>query len=384
MVPLARAVESGGHEAAFATAERFCRRVVEPTGFRSFPAGLSPLVVEDETMSLPEVAALDHGDVWRFGAHMFAGVAGPAKVAALVDAIDAWQPDLVVHDAIDFAAPVAAAHRRLPWAGHSFGALQPREFWDLAGDLVAPTWQEWKVEPRPAGGVFDHLYLDICPPGLQAPDIASVATAQAVRPVPFDTSGDEGLPDWVSSLPGRPTVYVTMGTVFNGTPGVFEAVLEGLGEAPFNVIVTVGRDRDPAELGAQPANVHVERWIPQTLLFPRCDVVVCHGGSGTVFAALAHGLPLLILPQGANQFWNAERGVELGVARALAEHDVDATAVRREVDELLGRPDHRLAAHRLRLEIEAMPAPAAVVPRLEELGRGEGPQPSPAAAAGDG
>ena len=369
MVPLARAVVSDGHEVAFATAERFCRRVIEPTGFPAFAAGLSPLVVEDETMSRPEVAALDHADVWRFGAHMFAGVAGPAKVADLVGAIDAWKPDLVVHDVIDFAGPVAAAHRGLPWAGHSFGALQPEEFWHMAGDLVAPTWREWEVEPLAAGGVFDQLYLDICPPSLQASNIASVPTARALRPVPFDTSGDEDIPEWVSSLPGQPTVYVTMGTVFNGTPGVFEAVLGGLREAPYNVIVTIGRDRDPAELGPQPPNVHVERWIPQSLLFAHCDVVVCHGGSGTVLAALSHGLPLLILPQGADQFRNAERGVALGAARALAEEDVDAVAVRREVDELVGQPDHRTAADRLRHEIEGMPAPAAVVPRLEALAR---------------
>ncbi len=367
MVPLAGASVSEGHDVAFATAERFCRRVVEPAGFRAFGAGLSPLVVEDETMRRPEVAALAHDDVWRFGAHMFAGVAGPAKVADVVATIDAWKPDLVVHDAIDFAAPVAAAHRRLPWAAHSFGAIQPEEFWALAGDLMAPTWEAWGVGPLPAGGVFRHLYLDICPPSLQASNIASVGTARPLRPVPFDMSGDEGLPEWVGSLPRRPTVYVTMGTVFNDTPGVFEAVLDGLRHAPFNVIVTIGRDRDPAELGTQPPNVHVERWIPQSLLFGHCDAVVCHGGSGTMLAALSHGLPLLVLPRGANQFWNAERCAALGAARVLDDTDVDPAAVRRELDDLLGRPDYRVSADRLRQEIERMPAPAALVPVLEGL-----------------
>ncbi len=55
MVPLAQALVRAGHEVAFATAERFCRRVVEPAGFPTFPAGLSPMVVHEQTMALPGV-----------------------------------------------------------------------------------------------------------------------------------------------------------------------------------------------------------------------------------------------------------------------------------------------------------------------------------------
>ena len=84
LVPLASAAESAGHDVAFTTAERFCRRVVEPAGFRWFAAGLSPMVVHEQTLKRPAVAGLADGEVWRFGAHMFAEVAAPAKVAELV------------------------------------------------------------------------------------------------------------------------------------------------------------------------------------------------------------------------------------------------------------------------------------------------------------
>lgn len=367
MVPLGRALVEAGHQVAFATAERFCRRVVAPAGFTAFPAGASPLVVDEETMRLPEVAALGPDEVWALGAQMFARVAGPAKVADLVRVIGEWQADLVVHDAIDFGAPVAAAHQGIPWAGHSFGALQPDEFWARSAVLVAPTWQEWGVDPGPQAGMFRHLYLDICPPSFQAPHAAGLAARQLLRPVPFDTPGGESLPDWVASLPDRPTVYVTLGTIFNDTPGIFEAVLAGLRDGPYNLVVTVGHDRDPAELGPQPPNVHVERWVPQSLLFPHCDAVVSHAGSGTTLAALAHGLPHLMLPQGANQFWNAERTVALGAGLQLLADQLQPATVRQQVDELLDRPGYRAAAARLAAEIAAMPPPAAVVPVLERL-----------------
>jgi UDP:flavonoid glycosyltransferase YjiC (YdhE family) len=370
MVPLARAIGAAGHEVAFATAERFCRRVVAPAGFTAFAAGVSPMVVDDETMRLPEVADLGPGDVWELGAHMFARVAAPKKVPDLVRLVDDWAPALIVHGAIDFAGPVAAARAGIPSASHGVGALQPAEFWRLSGRLVAPTWSEWGLDPDPLGGMFRLLYLDICPPSFQASDIREITVARPLRPVAFDAPPGAALPAWVESLPPRPTVYVTLGTIFNGSPGVFEALLEALRDEPFNIIVTVGENRDPAELGPQPDNVHVERYVPQSLLFPRCDAVVCHGGSGTTLAAFSNGLPVLVVPQGANQFWNADRCVELGVGRCLLEADLSAEAVRRDVRALLEEPGYRSKALQLKREIEQMPSPEATVPLLESLAQG--------------
>ncbi len=380
MVPLARALEGAGHEVAFATAERFCRRVVESAGFRAFPAGLSPLVVHERTA---EVLGLGVGDeglaaedaVWRFGAQMFAGVAAPAKVPDLLGILDDWGGDVVVHDMTDFAGPVAAARRGLGWAALSFGALQPGEFWDRAAELAAPLWAEGGVEPDARAGMFRHLYLDTCPSSLQSPAIGDVATARPLRPVTFDNPEGTALPARVAELGPGPLVYVTLGTVVNHAPGVLEAVVEGLGSGPWPVVLTVGPDRDPAEL-AGPANVHVERYLPQSLLLERCALVACHAGSGTVLAALSRGLPLVLLPQDANQFANADRVAEVGAGLVLRPTEVDAPAVRRAVEGALADPGLARAAARVAAEIAAMPGPEEVVGLVEALGRG------PAAVSG--
>lgn len=369
MVPLAQALVDAGHEVAFATAERFCRRVVEPAGFTAFAAGLSPIVAHERTLERYEAPEADAGEaeVWRFGARMFAGVAAPAKVADLAAAAADWQADLVVHDMTDFAAPVAAAHRGIPWVGHSFGALQPGEFWDLAGELMAPTWAAWGVEPGERGGMFRHLYLDVCPPSFQADDIADIAVAHPLRPVAFDNPDQAPLPPWVDELPPVPTVYVTLGTVVNHSPAVLERVVEGLADGPWNVIVTVGPDRDPAELGRLPVNVHVERYLPQSLLLDRCHLVVCHAGSGTTLAALARGLPLVALPQDANQFWNADRAETLGAGHTIRPDDLTPPAVRHAVARLLEEPRWRQRAAAVASEIATMPGPAEVVATLLAL-----------------
>lgn len=367
MVPLAQALVRAGHDVAFATAERFCRRVVEPTGFPFFAAGLSPMVVHEQTMALPGVGDPTEHELWRFGARMFAEVAAPAKVPDLVDAVRAWEADLLIHDMTDFAGPVAAAVCDVPWASHSFGALHPDEFWDVATEAVAPTWAAWEVEPGPLGGMFRSLYLDICPAGFQTPMIRRVPVVQPLRPETFDNPTGQPLPAWVAELPPAPLVYVTLGTVANHTPGVFEAVLAGLAGLHANIVVTIGPDRDPSELGPLPANVHVEPYLPQSLLFPSCDLVVCHGGSGTTWAALSCGVPLLVLPQEANQFWNADRTAALGVGAVVRAGAMTAPAIAETVSRLLQDPSYRQSAGRLAAGIAAMPSPDEVVAPLEDL-----------------
>ncbi|MGH9123877.1 MAG: glycosyltransferase [Acidimicrobiales bacterium] len=368
MVALAEAWKGAGHELAFATAERFCHRVIEPAGFPAFAAGPSPRVYDELTGKLPEVAAMAAPDPWRYGAYMFAHIAAPLKVDDLLGIIDRWEPDVIVHGSVDFAGPAAASARGLRWVSHSSGALQPVEFWDLSGALVAPLWRGLGLEPDPAGGVFRHLYLDICPSSFQAAEAGRITARRPMRPIPFDTIGAASVPEWFDSLPEQPTVYVTMGTVNNDAPGVFEAVLAGLGDTDLNVITTVGLDRDPQDLGSLPPNVHVERWIPQSLVFGACDAVVCHGGSGTTLTALAHGVPLLLLPQGANQFWNAERCVTLGAGLMLSREETAGDRVRLDVDRLLTEPSFSWAARSVGREIEDMPAPDVVVPFIEALG----------------
>ena len=140
-------------------------------------------------------------------------------------------------------------------------------------------------------------------------------------------------------LPDRPTVYATLGTVFNSrTPGLFQAILDGLRDEPVNLIVTVGRDRDPDEFGPQPENVHIERYIPQSLLLPHCDLVITHAGFSTVTAALSHGLPMVAMPIDADQPLNAERCVALGVAEVIEHGQRTPEAIRDSVRTVLGNP----------------------------------------------
>jgi UDP:flavonoid glycosyltransferase YjiC (YdhE family) len=61
------------------------------------------------------------------------------------------------------------------------------------------------------------------------------------------------MPDWTTAIEGAPSIYFTLGTVFNHESGdLFARVLAGLRELPVNLLVTVGREIDPASATGTP------------------------------------------------------------------------------------------------------------------------------------
>jgi len=99
-------------------------------------------------------------------------------------------------------------------------------------------------------------------------------------------------------------------------------------------------------------------------VLPHCVAVVSHCGAGTMFGALAHGLPQLCLPQGTDQPANAAAVAASGAAVVLAPDRVDVDSVSGALDRVLADPAIRAAAGRVRAEIDRMPAPAEVLPAL--------------------
>lgn len=381
ILALASAVADAGHDVVFATAKEFCPRV-EEMGFDTFPAGISLAEQLDRAAaSIPE-AAMPPGKE-RFVAfvpRMLAGVAAPPRAADLIPFLRDWQPDVLLHEETELGGPLAAAVAGIPWAGQSVGILRPLAMARLAGETLAPAAREWGADVGPDAGLFRYLYLDVCPPSLQSEEIGRVEVAHPMRNVHHVGEGPVGqegpgtprgpeiaAPAWMEDLdPGRPTVYVSLGTIFNQDPGVFSTILAGLRDEALNVIVTLGPGADPAVLGPQPGHVHVEAFIPQSLVLPRCDVVVNQGGTA-ILSILGHGLPVLVLPQGANQFHNAEACSLAGVGTALLPGRVTARAVHDEVCLLLDDPTFRACAREMAGEMAAMPGPERAVPLLERL-----------------
>src|SRR5205085_7310297 len=116
-----------------------------------------------------------------------------------------------------------------------------------------------------------------------------------------------------------------------------------------------------------PANVHIERYIPQSLLLPHCDLMVMHAGSNSLLAALDHGLPLVLVPLIADQFFNAHIAQRLQLGQVVQRAQLTPATMRAAVEEVLGNPLYRQNVGRLRAEMRALPDQQYAVQLVEQV-----------------
>jgi UDP:flavonoid glycosyltransferase YjiC (YdhE family) len=213
--------------------------------------------------------------------------------------------------------------------------------------------------------VLAGTYLDTFPPSTWQAGSAALPPREPLRPVAWSPPGSP-TPAWLAGPHERPRVYVTLGTVVFGATHALDAALGALEADDVDVLVAVGPEGDPGALKRRGDRIHVERFVDQARVIPQVDAVVHHGGSGTALAALAAGLPQVLMPQGADQFQNAEMLVSLGAARAFLPGMAD-DVLAEHIHAALAGGEMTVAASNFAREIAAMPSPADVANRLAAL-----------------
>jgi UDP:flavonoid glycosyltransferase YjiC (YdhE family) len=356
-IALGRALIGAGHEVVVASGANLRSRVQE-NGLEFAEAGVSAMEGVIAAMADPEVRAAPPGDRISFPAAMFGAVHPGAKLPALRDLVQARGCDLIAHPPVDLSGPLLGAELGLPSVCYGFGQPFDPAVVAAMAERARPLWQEAGLEPDPYGGIYRGHYLDPRPPRLRGTETLPVAHGtHPIRPeIPGKPAAD--LPAWVDRLGQHPVVYVSLGTapLFN-QPEKFAPLLAGLAGAGVEIVVTVSDLNDPAALGELPPTVHVEKWLPLAPLLPRCDAVLCHAGTGTTLAALAAGLPLVLVPQGADQFDNARACERAGAAVVLTPEQVTPSAVGDAMRTVLGTDSpQRAAARALSVEIASMPS----------------------------
>ncbi len=262
-----------------------------------------------------------HPELDRLGLRPFRPglVFGEIYAEDIAPELERLLPDLVISG---WAVPEVfreARRRAFPVLWHGFGRMFP--------DGIGLA--------RPEGG----RHLDICPPSLQ--DKGFTDDRVLLRPVPHAAPGE------VPARTHEKLVYVTFGTVF-GDDDMIATAVAGLGRLDVQVVV------------ATPG-----RWLPQAEVIKQADVVVHHGGSGTMLTALAEGVPQVVLPRGADQFGNAKALVAAGAA--VRPDALGAEAVAECARLVLEDGRYRESAGRIAEEIRHMPSPEEVADSLADV-----------------
>lgn len=360
MVPLARTLSVRGHRVTFVTGAQLQERVRE-LGFTCLAAG--PTLEEMQRRALDDVRtrAFLADAPWKVAAAIFAGRA--RDMLADLDGLD-LEPDLVVHDAYELAGPVLAARASVPWVTHGLGPRWPSYLEERVGMLLAGSWAQVAGPPPPRAGIGRHAYVEICPPVARADDSFCDDPVFECRPEPLDEPPHAAAAAPVS---GRRRIYATLGTFTNADPAPFRMLLAVLGAADADVVMTVGDRVDRLDLGPIPSNVQLETYVPQAQILAGCDLVVCHGGSGSVLAALSRSVPLVIVPQGADQFRNAPFWARSGAAVVVGTGDLSPAAIDAALAGSVAGGPLRTAAETAARSIASMPAVEELALHIEAL-----------------
>ena len=297
--------------------------------------------------------------------HIFGRLNTAAMLPTVESVCREWRPGLVLHEVAEYASVIAADRHGIRHAQIAIGLADVEEG---SLDIAAPELERY------ARGIVDRIRASPYSTRLPASvDPSPYRDTRRFREVAAGTHLPWPLPDWWEGNTA-PLVYVSFGSVVGALPigpVAYRAAVEAVQDLPVRVLLSLGRTRDVSELGPLPGNVHVESWVPQAEVLRHAVAVVCHGGAGTTFGALAVGSPLVVVPIMADQPANARLVSTAGAGRVVepADGSVDAAALRDAIEAVLADPSYRRAAVRIGTEMDAMPTVDEAVHSLLANGR---------------
>ena len=365
-LPLVRELIRRGQQVIYYTDAEFAPSV-EATGatFRAYPPG----VVTSRAIA----QATQTGDMVRVPRVILR--ATESLVPFLLDQLQSERPKAVVLDSNVLWGHIAARILRLPTVslfttivlgGPQYQQMSLREWLhmlrpalpSLVPILVARTrlLRQFKgpVVPRPAFPALGDVNLGLFPKDFQPPNPRIDATFRFVGPM----LDPETRVDAPLELAGSgPLVYMSLGTLHRAATAFLRECLEAFADVPARFVISSRSHGDGQGLGQIPANCMVRASVPQLAVLQQADLFVTHGGMNSVLESLAHGVPMLVIPQQPEQMviglMLAERGAALVRREHVAGQRLAGVDVRRQVQHMLGTPRYQAGARQLQTLVAA-------------------------------
>jgi UDP:flavonoid glycosyltransferase YjiC (YdhE family) len=333
--------------------------VLAPESIELLPAGppMQELLAEAARRTGADPTQPDPATV----AELFAGARIDLSADEALAAARKWGPDLVVSELVDFVGPLVAAALDVPVATLAYGPAVPPEFTAPMAAVAASRYTERGLTPRPA-----VWYLDTCPPAMQQKGWQPQRTRVPLRPEahrhPWEQPTSTAATDRLRH--DRPRVLVSFGTYFSA-PEVLSPILHELSATDADLLVTLGLAASATDFDVDRERVGFVGFTALDVLLRDIDLVVTHGGAGTTLGALAAGIPLVVVPQGADQFIQADRVAASGAGLALPPGAATPEAVAEAAAAVLADSAFHTIARAIAEQIAAMPSPDDVAAQLE-------------------
>src|ERR1019366_1074403 len=168
-------------------------------------------------------------------------------------------------------------------------------------------------------------------------------------------------------LDGRPLIYASLGTLQNGSEGIFRTIADACAGLDLQLLISLGGGIDPARLGKLAGDPLVVRFAPQLEILKRTALVISHGGVNTVLEALSEGVPLVAVPLGNDQPGVAARVKARGACVVVPRHRLNAARLRKAVMQVLQDAGYRESARVLQRNLQRMDGPGRAADLIEQV-----------------
>jgi zeaxanthin glucosyltransferase len=160
---------------------------------------------------------------------------------------------------------------------------------------------------------------------------------------PFhDEEGREPVPFPRDKLTDKSLIYASLGTLVNGLDALYKHILEAVEPlTDVQVVLSVGKNIHPENLGPIPSNTIVVRSAPQIELLKRAALCITHAGLNTTLESLAQGVPMVAIPIGYDQPGTAARIAHHGVGEFIEVDELTTDRLRVLIERVLQDPDYR-------------------------------------------
>ncbi len=148
----------------------------------------------------------------------------------------------------------------------------------------------------------------------------------------------------ISLLADTPLIYISLGTLFNENVAFYRLCFAALADLPAQVLISIGSKLDAAALGNVPANTTLRASVPQIMVLQRAQAFVTHGGMNSVHEAFWYGVPMVVIPQAADQQIVAQRIPAVSAGIWLDMNRLTAAQLRAAIERVLSEPAYRVAS----------------------------------------
>ena len=152
----------------------------------------------------------------------------------------------------------------------------------------------------------------------------------------------------LTAIRGKGPIYISLGTVFNQAIDFYKLCFKAFGNTDHTVVMSIGEKAQITDLGEIPKNFIVKNYVPQTEVLKYTKLFITHGGMNSTHEGLYYGVPLIVIPQSADQPIIAGQVANMGAGIKLQMQGLTANQLREAAEHVLNSPSIHKAVSNIR------------------------------------